>query len=428
MHPTLRWAAVQSVNVIKRPLPLRQIINEAVLLNSFATRASVISDPALRHPGTAVKGCSTECTSVFTMTPFEIFEGNNKQAWIDLRQGYCHLCQEPVGTNAGLHISDRDHTNMQFFLFLYTAYPRWDFLAEARAAGTAGEKASLFPSTLRKGGEALQGRSSPPTCSAASAHAPASSPTAAVAPCDAQAVDFLQQANDSGNCKSASPLHSGYRHNPQSTPLWRPDDVLNGIGALSPSLCRFAMDHRTTDQLHTVDDAARRSELEALIFYLTHPPHQALPHVLQGKSPYGFWYSGERMWKYEMTRLISQIFPPLSAGMMTNFTQKCWGRSNEERLYDALRLQRIKSYYGWGPYESKEKKSFFLRQLIFELLLSEVRPELSETAKLLAAQAVRRMAFELIFLLSMDYMHRVQRVHELLGRPTLADLKALNLL
>ncbi|KPA77808.1 putative mitochondrial KREPB8 (KREPB8) [Leptomonas pyrrhocoris] len=428
MRTTFRCAAPQLTRAEKKLTPLRRMMMEAIVLSPTSTAAGT----AARDSGIAAKGCSTECTSVFATPPCEIFEGNNKQAWIDLRQGYCHLCQEPIGTNAGTHIGERDHTNMQFFLLLYTAYPRRDCMAEALAAGTAGERAGLLSSDMLRG-EPPQGHADPSGAApaAASSSSSASAPratTASAEPFDTSAVASL--FTESGRCcgSRASPPTFVSRLAKHDAALWRADDVLHGIAALSPSLRRFATDHRTTDQLHTMDDATRRTELEALLFYLTHPPHQALPHVLQGTSAYGFSHSGERMLKYEMTRLISQVFPPLSAGMMTNFTQKCWGRTNEERLYDALRLQRIKTYYGWGPYASKEKKGFFIRQLIYELMLSEVRPELSETGKLLAAQAVRRMAFELVFLLSMDYMHRVQRVHELMGRPTLEELRALNLL
>lgn len=450
MHATFRCCAVQVVRPSTPVTPLRQFMMDATTRSTYTSIAPHLIDPISLQPGGAVKGCSNECRSILSNARCEIIEGNNKLAWMDMRRGYCHLCQEPFGVNAGMHISDREHTNLQLFLYIYAAYPRHDFLAAAAADFTAGQRADAGPSTDSKRDQMSAARSKrapsttgSPTMAVGSPLLFSSSSLADAGSVGSQGIQNARSpsgervtdtpasmlANVTAPTRPRSSLSSSnLAQSRLERSLWNSRDVLADMRGVSPALHRFATDHRTTDQLHTVDDATRRTELEALLFYLTHAPHQALPRVLQGKSSFGFWYSGERAWKYEMTRLITQLFPPMSAGMMTNFTQKCWGRANEERLYDALQLQRIKSYYGWGPYASKEKKAFFVRQLLLELLLSEVRPELSETAKLLAAQAVRRMAFELIFLMSMDYMHRVQRVYELLGRPTVDDLRSLNLL
>jgi hypothetical protein len=426
MHATSRRAAIQAVRTVQPVIPLRQLLDGAVLRSSHASSPTSANCLSAIQPGAVPKGCSTACQSIFYNTRDGILECNNRQAWVDLRRGYCHLCQEPIGVNAGNHVSERDHTNLQLFLYLYAAYPRRDFLGEAAAADTAGQRAVVEVPKSRRGGI----RTTQSGDGGVVGYVNADAATASLTRTTMDNL-LLQEVASSSSSTTATRLPTnvtGTRAISQDSVLWRAEDVLRGVRGISPALHRFATEHRTTDQLHTGDDAARRAELEALLFYLTHPPHQVLSHALQGKSPLSFWVSGEKVWKYEMTRLISQIFPPMSAGMMTNFTQKCWSRTNQECLYDALQLQRMKSYYGWGPYASKEKKAFFVRQLIFELLLSEVRPELSETARLLAAQAARRMAFELVFLKSMEYMQRVQRVHELMGRPTVADLKGLNLL
>ncbi|CBZ33014.1 hypothetical protein, conserved [Leishmania donovani] len=387
MHATLLRSAIRTVVPPPKASPLSRFLRES------AAQSVPDADDSTKmtsEPLTSLlpKGSSTESHTLLSSVPVGVFEGLNRHVWVDSKRSFCHLCQETVG-NVTIHSSDRDHTSMLFFLLLYTAYPRHDLLTEAARAPTAGERAAVV---VKDGTCASQ--SSPPA-----EHS--------------RAVGVPRPMSASRN---------------KVGPLFTPKHVLSGAKRHFPSLFRYVTDCRTTDRLHVVDDAVRRAELEALLLYLAHPPHQALSHVLQGQSPNGFWYNGERMWKAHISRIVAQLYPPMSAGMMTNFTQKCWGRTNGERLYDALCLHRIKAYHGWGPFESKERKAFFLRHLIWELLCVEVRDEVSEEAKLLTSLALRRLAFEMVFLQSMDYMDRVQRVHELLGSPSLEELKSLNAL
>ena len=310
------------------PLTLKRYVQSQVM--SQGPKRAELPENTLRLGS---RGCTPLSKSMFDGKGLDIFDGNNKQVWMDLRSGWCHLCQEPIGGSMGVHIGDRDHTTLQYFLYIYAAYPReW-------SCGT-----------------------------------------------------LLEHA------KHAYPALAGYASHSDSN-----------------------------DHLHVVSDALRRAELEALLVHLCEPPHQALSHVLQGNSPSSFWYSGERMWKYHMTRLVIQLFPAMGAGVQTNFTQKCWSRTNLDRMYDALNVQRIKRRYGWEPYEAREKKAFFMRSLLWEMLGAECRPELDELTRSLVDLAIRRMCFELVFLESMRYMNRVQHVHGLMDRPTLAELQAFNL-
>jgi hypothetical protein len=320
-----------SSSLLQRPLSsdLRKLISSGGVLSSQGARDGIDRDNKLGSRGT-----TPWSRSMFTPLGLDMFEGNNKQVWLDLKTGWCHLCQEPIGGSMGVHIGDRDHTNLQYFLNLYAVFPR---------------------------------------------------------PSGAQ-------------------------------------QVLTSSKVLFPHIHRFATSHLSMDHLHVVDDATRRAELEACLVKLCEDPYNALTHSLQGKGQFSFWYSGERIWKRNVTKMVAQMFPAMSAGMMTNFTQKCWGRTNGDRMYDAMNIQRIKRHYGWEPYQNKEKKAFFMRQLFWEMENVEMRNNISETAKLLTDLAIRRMCFEMIFLQSMEYMNRVQRVYELLGRPTWQELRQLQVM
>ena len=279
------------------------------------------------------RGTTPLSQNLFHDVSIDLIEGTNKQVWLDLKSGWCHLCQEPIGGSMGVHIGDRDHTNLQYFLLLFAAYPR----------------------------------------------------------------------------------------------TWRPADVFKAAALRHSSIFGYATTHSSSDHLHVVDDAVRRSELEGLLLHMTEAPHLAL-RSLRGEVPLGFWYSGERMWKKRMTRMVNQMLPAANAGMTTNLTQKCWGRTNFDRMYDAMQIQRVVRSYGSEPYTDKESKAFFMRLVTWELMSVEARRDLCEVTKQLAELAMRRLCFELIFLQSMEYMNRVQRVHELLERPSLEELQRMNIM
>eukprot|EP00796_Vickermania_ingenoplastis_P007062 gene7062-5002_t len=395
---------------------LRELLSGTVM-SSHAPRGSLGVQDARCRANT--RGSSTASHSPYTAVPCDIFEGNNKQAWLDLRSGFCHLCQEPLGSSMGVHVGDRDHTNLQYFLYLYASYPRGD-TSQTSAAFTG-----LSPLTkgTRHGGVAA-----PADVQAYTRRqelGPAASTSSMIASGGGGSAPANRQRRGADSSREA--MDAAQQHYMRG-PRWDGEAVRRSVFDLCPSLYAYATTHIEMDHLHTVDDARRRAELEALLRHLQGPPHFALSHVLQGRSPLGFWYSGEKMWKFQITKIATQMFPPLSAGMMTNFTQKCWGRSNGERTYDALRLADMQAAHGWGPYEGKEKKTFFLRQMIWELLSVEVREEVDELAKHLAGLALRRLAFEMVFLQCMDYMHRIQDVFQRMGNPTTEELLAMNLL
>ena len=278
------------------------------------------------------RGTSPLSSSYFDELRLDIIEGNNKQLWMDVKSGWCHLCQEPIGGSLGIHVGDRDHTNLQALLILHVAYPR----------------------------------------------------------------------------------------------IWTGEGLLAHAHNQFPSIAAFATTCTTSfDHLHTPADAFRRAELEAILKYLV--GKKIIHFAFENMQSYPFWYSGERMFKTQMVRLVSQYLPPLQAGMLTNLTQKCWGRTNGERMFDALRLGPLLESFGGTVPPTRERKAFFVRVIYWEALSVGVKEDMSAVDHLLLEGFIHRMAFECIFLQVMDYMNRVQKVVHLLGYPTLQDLKSWNL-
>jgi hypothetical protein len=276
--------------------------------------------------------------SLWDERPFDVVEGNAKQQWVDVDRGWCYMCQEAFGTNLGVHLSDRDHVSLSYFLVMYTQYPReWDAArtlaaAQHRFATVAGHAAGI--------------------------------------------------------------------------PL-------------------------SADHLHCSQDAARRAELRALLMHLMAPPHHALQHALQGTANLGLSMSGERMFKETHSRLHATMFPPSAAGVHTQFTHKCWGRTNCERIYDALDLAELQQRYGATVQTSRGGKTALLRTLFFELCAAVDAKDgvgADDVTLVLLREALRRMAFELTFLVGMGYMNRVQTLVQRLGYPTLEALHELNAL
>jgi hypothetical protein len=217
-------------------------------------------------------------------------------------------------------------------------------------------------------------------------------------------------------------LHSQYpRH-------WGPRACLHAAfeqySALHDNATGFAL---TQDHLHCSNDAVRRAELEAILWHLTRGPNKCLDYALQGLAPMGLWVSGERIFKVNLSRLVSMYLPPMAPGVHSTFCQKCWGRSNQERMYEALNVASMHRANGVEPKMVRDSRAFFMRCLICEMHTALDNRRITPTANFLLEEALRRLSFEMIFLQSMYYMNRMQHVVDRLGgAPTLEELHALN--
>lgn len=217
-------------------------------------------------------------------------------------------------------------------------------------------------------------------------------------------------------------LHSQYPR------AWDPRRVLDAAfrehHALFANACGPSMNQ---DHMHVEADQVRRSELEAILWHLTRGPNRALTHTLQGTAPLALWVSGERIFKVNLSRLVAMFLPPMGPGVHSAFAQKCWGRSNQERMYEALNIATMNRTFGVDPKTGRESRAFFMRVLIWELHTALDNRDISPVAALLVEEALRRLSFELMFLQSMYYMNRIQTVvTKLGGLPSLQDLHQLN--
>jgi hypothetical protein len=229
--------------------------------------------------------------------------------------------------------------------------------------------------------------------------------------------------------------------------------VLHSLNKFPPLAHHCVSTPFSVDHLHTLDDVQRRLELESLLVHLSNPnsPHQVLTNVLQGHAPISLWVAGERIFKPNVSQLVSEMLPPMAAGIQTAVTQKIWSRSGLERMYDATNIAKIQKEFGVEPKHGRLEKAFFMRTLFFELhsALDETRgderktPQVEHdffedeeedfslnydyfdaTKRLLIQECLRRMAFELVFMQSMIYMNRIQYVSRVLKNPTWIDLNS----
>lgn len=216
--------------------------------------------------------------------------------------------------------------------------------------------------------------------------------------------------------------------------------------------------HVTSHEFQTKDDVSRRAQLRAIIETLAKPPYRAVWRALSDALPPGLTGQGEKMLRESFARVTWPGAPHAGPNVMAAFSQKAWGRSNCELLYDLLNLGSMQeSLFQTKAKTNKSDKSAVIRQLAVELHLLSTRQEvgqwsvessngdgesqqpvtttsdsnsrpsvgvLSEVCLHLADLALHRLCAEMVYLKSADYNVRAQRVIESLAYPTPAELNA----
>ncbi|EKF98713.1 hypothetical protein TCSYLVIO_010384 [Trypanosoma cruzi] len=223
--------------------------------------------------------------------------------------------------------------------------------------------------------------------------------------------------------------------------LYSPNAVLDDATVLFPKLMQAVGE----GNMHTEQDALRRASLESMLIYLSDGGlcgGKPVLTVFHGSVPPELAHSGERLFKSDVSRLIVEWFPALGPGAITQIAHKCWGRSNLESIFDALRMQSLVDRRGrevagvlsplarnraWRTtlqrqLSTKTEKATFVRLLMWELTTRceeaagcDAALPLTETEQLMLELTRRRLAFEMVYLQSMKYMqHADQLLREML--------------
>jgi hypothetical protein len=93
----------------------------------------------------------------------------------------------------------------------------------------------------------------------------------------------------------------------------------------------------------------------------------------QMQLPPGLIGHGEKMFRADVTRVVSATCPPTGPNTQAAFSQKAWGRTNLGRLYDWVEVERLQalvapsSHAAMRPRQGRSEKSGVMRQLICEL-------------------------------------------------------------
>ena len=109
-----KWKDTLKFNNLPQLLTASSFSNNAT--NSDLVRLKSRAAPFVRD------GINFTPTLMSPKTAAECFEGNAKIQWLDQENYWCHLCQEPF-SNANIHIGEREHQCMSFFVYLYAMYP-----------------------------------------------------------------------------------------------------------------------------------------------------------------------------------------------------------------------------------------------------------------------------------------------------------------
>ncbi|AAZ13334.1 hypothetical protein, conserved [Trypanosoma brucei brucei TREU927] len=386
------------------PPSLSKKVKGDTFLSSLAQRVDSVAatSSSRQEPGgtlsnlrLGLRGSSTMCRSAFSLHSNQslvgnrIFECPNKHIFLDTNASYCHLCREPLGVSSFTHLSDREHHNVQLFLFLSAAFPR----------GTLRDATDLSTTFAKTTWRAI-GRG------------------------DNTAGESI---------------------------LYHPDEVMDDAARFCPRLLAAVKG----GYAHTEQEALRRASLQSMLILLSSGSitsdgatrrEPAVLGVFHGDVLPELAHSGERLFKGEVSRLIVEWFPALSAGVGTQIAHKCWGRSNLESVFDALQLQTLinqrcnraavrGSGSGWKStlmkgLTTKTEKATFMRLLMWELTTrnedvggdTNDGVSLNKVDRLLLELTRKRLAFEMVYLQSLKYMHLADALLQEMSYPSLEDL------
>jgi hypothetical protein len=169
----------------------------------------------------------------------------------------------------------------------------------------------------------------------------------------------------------------------------------------------------------SVFEATRVAQIKALIWHLL--AHRQLSAFSDSLTRTSMAVEGERCFRAVVSSTCLRSMPPMSSECMTRFQQKCWGRKNLERLYDALELGRLlEEYSQCKPEESKDGKGEVMRALLYELFT--LRQSGDVLVSLVAELTLQRSAQELIGFASKDLCQETSVMTERLKYPTYDEI------